>query len=193
MASHCFSRPVFILVVLCAALAVGLEDIPGIDPGRRQDGKPSRQPRDLPPSPHPRQAQVKDYIMQAGRELIIVGDSMNPLNVFCYRGESKMITTLFKTIELRLDIVGDNFRHYEGQNTTAVRQQHSEASWFTFYPWRQRVFRLELYKESCVGIETSNGYKVALRTRCVAKWGKQHQGLDVCGRKAFTVHSSIDM
>lgn len=68
--------------------------------------------------------------------------------------------------QLRLDIVGDNFRHYEGQNASVVRQQHQEASWFTFYPWRQRVFRLELYKESCVGIETPSGYKVALRTRC---------------------------
>lgn len=108
--------------------------------------------------------------MRAGRELIIVGDSHNPLNVFCYQGEAKTLTTFFKTIELRLDIVGDNFRHYEGQNASSVRQQHREASWFTFYPWRQRVFRLEIYKESCVGIETPNGYKVSLRTRWVDFW-----------------------
>lgn len=38
--------------------------------------------------------------MQAGRELFIVGDTMNPLSVFCYHGEPKMITTLFKTIEV---------------------------------------------------------------------------------------------
>ena len=78
----------------------------------------------------------------------------------------KLNSTSLITIQLRVDIVGDDFHHYEGNNATEVRQKHSEASWFTFYPWRQRVFRLELYKESCVGIETTSGYKVALRTRC---------------------------
>ncbi|XP_063845122.1 nuclear envelope integral membrane protein-like isoform X1 [Scylla paramamosain] len=157
------------IIFLSTSLTQALEDIPGIDPGRGRDRRPGQHPREAPPSPQ--QTEAKDYYrMQAGRELIIVADPKNPLSVFCYRGERKMLTTFFKTIELRLDIIGDNFRHYEGRNATEVRQQHSEASWFTFYPWRQRVFRLELYKESCVGIETPSGYKVALRTRWVDFW-----------------------
>ncbi|XP_045107782.1 nuclear envelope integral membrane protein 1-like isoform X2 [Portunus trituberculatus] len=161
----------FSIIFLSASLTQALDKIPGIDPGRGRDGMPGQHPHPREATPSPHQAEAKDYYrMQAGRELIIVADSKNPLYVFCYHGERKMLTTFFKTIELRVDIVGDNFHHYEGSNATEVKQKHSEASWFTFYPWRQRVFRLELYKESCVGIETASGYKVALRTRWVDFW-----------------------
>ncbi|KAK3873279.1 hypothetical protein Pcinc_021705 [Petrolisthes cinctipes] len=139
------------------------------DPSKIKDVKrPSSVPRGGPkPSPASSTEPTDYYPMHAGRELFITSNGKHKLSVFCYHGEAKNLLTIFKTIELCLEIDGDDFQYYEGPNSTVVRQEHQESSWLAFYPWRPKTYKLELYKQSCIGIETSKPYKMILRARYI--------------------------
>ncbi|KAK4313036.1 hypothetical protein Pmani_015558 [Petrolisthes manimaculis] len=162
--------PLCLISLLCLKTSVSLPDlpeIPGVDPSKIKDVKrPSSVPRVGPkPSPASSAEPTDYYPMHAGRELFITGNGKHKLSVFCYHGEAKNLLTIFKTIELCLEIAGDDFQYYEGPNSTVVRQEHQESSWLAFYPWRPKTYKLELYKQSCIGIETSKPYKMILRAR----------------------------
>ncbi|XP_071550052.1 nuclear envelope integral membrane protein isoform X2 [Panulirus ornatus] len=151
------------LILICLKSVITENEMPNI--AGIQKGRLNQSP------PKPKAAEEQDYfLMSAGRELIIRGDGTNKLHVFCHKGEHKTLATLFKTIELRLEIEGDSFHHYEGPNSTFVRQEHQESSWLSFYPWRLRTFKLDLFKQSCVGIEASTRFTVGLRIRWVDFW-----------------------
>ncbi|XP_047740031.1 nuclear envelope integral membrane protein 1 isoform X2 [Hyalella azteca] len=92
------------------------------------------------------------------------------LEVFCYKGEAKKLQTFFKTVELQLTIKENTFHYYEAENASMVRHMHSQSSWFSFTPWQPSSFRLDLYKKSCVGIETTASYTVSLRARFLDVW-----------------------
>lgn len=92
------------------------------------------------------------------------------LEIFCYEGEPKMFTTLFKTAELKLDIKGDNYQHFEANNASMVRTQYKDISWLSFYPWKSRTFKLDLYNQSCVGIATADSFRLYMRIRWIDFW-----------------------
>ncbi|KAF2362442.1 NEMP family [Trinorchestia longiramus] len=92
------------------------------------------------------------------------------LEIFCYQGEEKNVQTIFKTVELQLVIKSEDYRYYEAQNASTVTKMHTDSSWFSFSPWRPSCFRLDLYQESCVGIETAAAYTVTLRVRFLDVW-----------------------
>ncbi|KAK8726774.1 hypothetical protein OTU49_010046, partial [Cherax quadricarinatus] len=162
--------PLCCLILACLTSSLAQDEIPGINVVSNDIQNKGRI-RKPPIRRGTAGNSLEDYyLMHAGREMIVTGDGKTALHVFCYKGEPKTLTTLFKTIELNLDISGDNFHHYEGPNSSVVRQEHQEASWLSFYPWRLRTFKLDIYKESCVGIETNAGFKIYLRVRWVDFW-----------------------
>lgn len=73
--------------------------------------------------------------MQAGRELFIVGDTMNPLSVFCYHGEPKMITTLFKTIEVSVCSLLPYFDSFISLSPFMRRSLSPWLGFSLFYPY----------------------------------------------------------
>ncbi|XP_069988932.1 nuclear envelope integral membrane protein isoform X1 [Penaeus vannamei] len=164
-----------LLPVLCeeeADINFNFSEIPGIDPDEFQEptGKP-RSGATRHVDAIKKEKPLQDYHqMHAGKKLFLTSDGKRKLHIFCYNGESKVLITVFKTVELHLDIEDDNFHHYEGQNSSVVKQQHQDASWLAFYPWRVRTFKLDLYKQSCIGIDSKNGFKVELRVRWVDFW-----------------------
>lgn len=40
--------------------------------------------------------------MHAGKKLFLTSDGKRKLHIFCYNGESKVLITVFKTVEVRL-------------------------------------------------------------------------------------------
>ncbi|XP_068223073.1 nuclear envelope integral membrane protein isoform X2 [Palaemon carinicauda] len=158
---------IFIYIGICLATDEGYS-IPGVDLKKHiEEDSKEKHKLDEPVA----FTNGKDYYeMQAGRERVIRASSRKNLYIFCYKGEPKTLATLFKTVQLDLQIEKDNFFHYEGPNSTAIRQEHKEGSWFTFYPWRSKTFKVDLYKPSCVGIETSQEFTILLRIRWVDFW-----------------------
>ncbi|XP_037785385.1 nuclear envelope integral membrane protein 1-like isoform X2 [Penaeus monodon] len=164
-----------LLPVLCeeeADINFNFSEIPGIDPDEFEEpiGKIRRGATRHVDEIKKEKLPQDYYQMHAGKKLFLTSDGKRKLHIFCYNGESKVLITVFKTVELHLDIEDDNFHHYEGQNSSVVRQQHQDASWLAFYPWRVRTFKLDLYKPSCIGIDSKNGFKVELRVRWVDFW-----------------------
>ncbi|KAK7073353.1 hypothetical protein SK128_014302 [Halocaridina rubra] len=157
-------------ILLICALTLGLtsakmstpSDIPGID--ERESRKREQQSSE---TRHQDIAYEEEdyYDMTAGRYLNIIPKNHRKLYIFCYKGESKAVTTIFKTVQFNLDIEGEDYYHYEGPNATVIRKEHREASWFSFYPWRSRSFKLNLYTSSCVGIDTAKSFRVGLHIR----------------------------
>ncbi|CAL4099325.1 unnamed protein product, partial [Meganyctiphanes norvegica] len=92
------------------------------------------------------------------------------LEIFCYDGEPKTFSTLFKTVELKLEIGGDNYQHFEANNASMVRAQYKDVSWFTFYPWKSRTFKLDLYNQSCVGVATADSFRIFMGIRWIDFW-----------------------
>nr|XP_045590275.1 nuclear envelope integral membrane protein 1-like isoform X2 [Procambarus clarkii] len=167
--SSLFCRFLF-LSLLYFTPGLAQDEVPGINVPTNVGGSQKPGSGTMPPKPSSTEYLQDFHLMHAGRELSVREDGKNKLHIFCYKGEPKTLTTLFKTIELHLDIVGDNFHHFEGPNSSVVRQEHQEASWLSFYPWRLRTFKLDIYKESCVGIEAKTGFNIRLRVRWVDLW-----------------------
>ncbi|XP_076061789.1 nuclear envelope integral membrane protein-like isoform X2 [Oratosquilla oratoria] len=141
-------------------LQMEAEKLKEFEDGRQRD---DHETSTRPPSP--------DYQnLHSGLLQIVREESKSKLKIYCYEGEKKSLATFFKTVQMKIDLKSENYFHYEGSNATAVKQQHSEASWFSFYPWKQKTFKLDLYKKSCVGIDTKEPYKVSCQVRWLDFW-----------------------
>lgn len=73
----------------------------------------------------------------------------------------------FRTIKLRLRIATDAFEQYEGHNPAAVREHYegkqSLFSWATLLGGtKKRELRLDPFNQTCLGIETSQSYRIEL-------------------------------
>ncbi|XP_066960082.1 nuclear envelope integral membrane protein isoform X2 [Macrobrachium rosenbergii] len=158
---------IFICVGTCLS-AEGDDNIPGIDitEGIAQENKVKSQKAE-----HSASTNGKDYYeMQAGRDKFFRANGQKKLHIFCYNGEPKTVATLFKTVQFNLHIEKDNFFHYEGPNSTVIREEQKAGFWLSFYPWRSKTFKVDLYKPSCVGIETNQDFTISLRVRWVDFW-----------------------
>ncbi|XP_065365332.1 nuclear envelope integral membrane protein-like [Calliphora vicina] len=87
------------------------------------------------------------------------------LNTYCYRGEPKTLGRILETIELQLEIEGDDYTQYEGATPAEVEEHYSEhRSLFSLNLFSQKRTRLSLspFMQQCIGIETVKSYNVTL-------------------------------
>ncbi|XP_061401071.1 nuclear envelope integral membrane protein-like [Musca vetustissima] len=87
------------------------------------------------------------------------------LNTYCYAGESKTLGRLLESIELVLEIEGDDYTQYEGTTPQEVEEHYNDhRSLFSFNLFSQKRSRLSLspFMQQCIGIETVQPYKVHL-------------------------------
>ncbi|XP_073827956.1 nuclear envelope integral membrane protein-like [Musca autumnalis] len=87
------------------------------------------------------------------------------LNTYCYAGESKTLGRLLESIELVLEIEGDDYTQYEGTTPQEVEEHYNDhRSIFSFNLFSQKRSRLSLspFMQQCIGIETVQPYKVHL-------------------------------
>uniref|UniRef100_A0A1I8NJB2 Uncharacterized protein n=1 Tax=Musca domestica TaxID=7370 RepID=A0A1I8NJB2_MUSDO len=87
------------------------------------------------------------------------------LNTYCYSGEPKTLGRLLESIELVLEIDGDDYTQYEGTTPQEVEEHYNDhRSLFSFNLFSQKRSRLSLspFTQQCIGIETVQPYKVHL-------------------------------
>lgn len=87
------------------------------------------------------------------------------LNTYCYSGESKTLGRLLESIELVLEIDGDDYTQYDGTTPQEVEEHYNDhRSLFSFNIFSQKRSRLSLspFMQQCIGIETVQPYKVHL-------------------------------
>ncbi|XP_037823327.1 nuclear envelope integral membrane protein 1a-like isoform X1 [Lucilia sericata] len=87
------------------------------------------------------------------------------LNTYCYKGEPKTLGRLLETIELQLEIEGDDYTQYEGTTPSEVEEHYSEhRSIFSLNLFSQKRSRVSLspFMQQCIGIETVQPYNVTL-------------------------------
>ncbi|XP_059613098.1 nuclear envelope integral membrane protein-like [Phlebotomus argentipes] len=87
------------------------------------------------------------------------------MNIFCYRGRPKYAPHLFHTVNFLLDITTEDFVQYVGSTPEEV-QSHRESQKsifsFNFGFSRKRNLELHPFNQTCVGVESSESYKVHL-------------------------------
>ncbi|KAI9590045.1 nuclear envelope integral membrane protein 1-like [Glossina fuscipes] len=95
------------------------------------------------------------------------------LHTFCYRAKDKTIRRLFETVELRLNIEGDNYKQYDGATPEEVRKHYNqEQSLFSFTLFSQKRVRLHLspFVSSCLGMASQNPYTLELKILRIDFW-----------------------
>ncbi|XP_073835400.1 nuclear envelope integral membrane protein [Musca autumnalis] len=95
------------------------------------------------------------------------------LRTYCYKGEDKTLRRLFETVELILEIEGDDYTQYDGSTPEEVQQHYDEhRSLFSFNLFSQKRSRLPLspFASSCMGIETIEPYRIRLHKVRVDFW-----------------------
>lgn len=95
------------------------------------------------------------------------------LRTYCYKGESKTLRRLFESIELILEIEGDDYTQYDGATPEEVQEHYDEhRSLFSFNLFSQKRARLQLspFASSCLGIETIEPYRIQLHKMRVDFW-----------------------
>ncbi|CAL4088867.1 unnamed protein product [Meganyctiphanes norvegica] len=109
------------------------------------------------------------HLLEAGTD-IVLGNSgrISRLEVFCYQGENKTLSSLFKSAELYLKINSDSFENYEANSSNLVWSQYNKEYWPSFSIWKkkkQKVHELDLYTRTCVGISTTEKYRVTMKVK----------------------------
>lgn len=95
------------------------------------------------------------------------------LRTYCYKGEDRTLRRLFETVELILEIEGDDYTQYDGSSPEEVQQHYDEhRSLFSFNLFSQKRSRLPLspFVSSCMGIETIEPYRIRLHKVRVDFW-----------------------
>uniref|UniRef100_A0A1B0G3S0 Intimal thickness related receptor IRP domain-containing protein n=1 Tax=Glossina morsitans morsitans TaxID=37546 RepID=A0A1B0G3S0_GLOMM len=95
------------------------------------------------------------------------------LHIFCYRAKDKSIRRLFETVELRLNIEGDNYKQYDGATPEEFREHYyQQQSLFSFILFSQKRVRLPLspFVSSCLGMASQTPYTLELRILRIDFW-----------------------
>lgn len=89
------------------------------------------------------------------------------MQIYCYRGEPRRVEYTFRTVMLRLKIDNDDFVQYEGKSPQDVHHHYEDKR--SLFSWsnllagtKKRELRLDPFNQTCLGIETSQGYRIQL-------------------------------
>lgn len=88
------------------------------------------------------------------------------LTTYCYSGEKKTVQRILETLELQLEIEGDDYVQYEGRTPAEVEEhfsQHRSLFSLNLFSQKQRRLSLTPFEQQCIGIETAQTpYSVTL-------------------------------
>lgn len=88
------------------------------------------------------------------------------LQIYCYRGQSKSITSLFQSLRFRLDIDNDDFVQFEGESPEEVRTHYdNQRTIFSFNVMnvgKRKLIKIDPFNQTCVGVETAHKYSIQL-------------------------------
>jgi len=117
---------------------------------------------------------AKEHILSEKGEVVSIPPSdIHHLETFCTTGLSPSPELFWASSSLHLSHTGDHFSSYSGPNITSVSAQHVLAQGslvskaVSFLPWRNKMFRLDPFQSSCVGIASKERYSVRLEWRHV--------------------------
>lgn len=89
------------------------------------------------------------------------------MNIFCFKGIEKEISSLLKTIILNIDIEEDDFTCYTGfDRSEVIKAQEDHNSIFSFNLFshtKKRNIKLNAFNQTCIGINTSSEYTVGIQ------------------------------
>lgn len=97
-------------------------------------------------------------------------DNYERLSSFCYKGLKPSLPHFWSSASLKLELDGTDYQVYIGSNLTAVARlaQESETAWiYTQLPWRSKDFKLSPFEDICIGVQTSQKYKMTLQWKHV--------------------------
>jgi hypothetical protein len=101
------------------------------------------------------------------QEIGRLGFAVERMNIFCYTGSKKEIGSMLKTLILNIDIEGDDFKCYTGfdqKEVVAAQQSHKSIFSFNIFSnTKKRNIKLNAFNQTCIGIDTSSEYSVALQ------------------------------
>ncbi|XP_069702346.1 nuclear envelope integral membrane protein isoform X2 [Periplaneta americana] len=111
--------------------------------------------------------------LQPGTKLRLARTGDRELKIFCYTGRPKHLVNLWQTVLLQLDISSDKYEQYDGGNPKEVITEYEQhrSSWsINLFSWKQKEIKLNPFNESCVGIDSSEGYGIHLNIIRIDYW-----------------------
>lgn len=87
------------------------------------------------------------------------------MRIYCYKGRPKYIPHIFHTVSFSLDIETDDFVQYVGSTPDEVESHRDNQKSIFSLNWgfsHKRNLELHPFNQTCVGVETSEPYKVNL-------------------------------
>lgn len=107
-----------------------------------------------------------NVIHVAGRRNAL-GFDVKSLNIFCWTGRPKLILHYLETANLHFDIDNEDFLQYQGPDPDSVLQDiENKKSLFSLnilWSTKRDLVPLNVFNNTCVGVETAQEYKVVLQ------------------------------
>jgi len=97
-------------------------------------------------------------------------DSQESLHYTCHPAIQPSLPHFWSSAALRLDMEGHDYQVYIGSNLTTVARlaQESDTAWlYTQLPWRSKDFKLSPFEDTCIGVKTSQRYRMTLQWKTV--------------------------
>lgn len=94
------------------------------------------------------------------------GYSVERMNIFCYQGQEKDLLKLLHSITLNVEIDGEDFTCFRGENSKSVEeayQSHNSIFSLSLLSRSKKRIMLNPFNDTCIGIASAEEYKVSLR------------------------------
>lgn len=88
------------------------------------------------------------------------------LQIYCFKGSTESLATMFQTLRFRLLIESDDFTQFVGQSADEVREQYAnQRTIFSFSMMntgKRTQIKVDPFNQTCMGIETPHKYELQL-------------------------------
>lgn len=88
------------------------------------------------------------------------------MNIFCYEGQEKEFSKLLHSITLNIEIDGDEFTCFRGDDSKSVEeayQSHNSIFSLSLLSRSKKRIMINPFNDTCIGIASAEEYKVSLR------------------------------
>jgi hypothetical protein len=112
-------------------------------------------------------AQELHWLVDKGEVVAVNANNSEQLSTFCTKAAVPSPGLLWASAALQLSLQGDGYSAVAGPDPATVAAQHADRSLLgravaSVLPWRGKVFRLDPFQSSCVGIATKEEFRVRL-------------------------------
>jgi len=93
-------------------------------------------------------------------------DGYENLSTFCYSSVPSSLSLFWSSASMKMDLPSNNYQVYIGPNVSSVVSlaRASESAWFySQLPWRSKEFKLSPFENTCIGVQTGEGYTITLQ------------------------------